>query len=425
MKIGLSLSGGGYRAAAFHLGTLRKLKELNTLDKIDVISTVSGGSIIGAYYALHKDNFDEFDKSLCYKLEQSIIRKVLSSFTFLKIVLFALLFVALIIYLEFTLYAWLNLFILILGIYLLIVHQFRIFPVSTMIEKVYNDFFYHGAILGCLPEKPMLAINSTNLQTGRLFTFSKHYMGDSSYHEDQVIFDSCNFPIALAVMSSSSVPFAFTPVQLGTGYYKTSLGSKFVRPILVDGGVYDNQGIHKLTHPSNPPRYNNEYECDIVITSDAGNKMPLEGSFNNLVTLLLRCMDLFMNRIKLLQIIQNLYLNKYVGQKEIAYISLGWDLDKCITGFIQNLRDGKIVNSVIEAHCIDVNDTDAAITQHLMAKINYEEIVKQELGIEAVRLARSVSTNLTGLSSEKIKALSNHAALQTELQVKLYCPSLF
>src|SRR4051794_24973367 len=105
MKIGLSLSGGGYRAAAFHLGTLRKLKELNILNKIDVISTVSGGSIIGAYYALHKDNFDQFDKSLCDKLEQNIIRKVLSSFTFLKIVFFALLFAALIIYLEFTLYA--------------------------------------------------------------------------------------------------------------------------------------------------------------------------------------------------------------------------------------------------------------------------------------------------------------------------------
>ena len=384
-----------------------------------------GGSIIGAYYALHKDNFDEFDKSLCEKLEQNIVREVLSSFTFLKIVFFALLFAALIIYLEFTLYAWLNLFILILGIYLLIVYQFEIFPVSKIIAKAYNDLFYHEAVLGCLPEKPMLAINSTNLQTGRLFTFSKYHMGDSSYHEDEVIFDSSNFPIALAVMSSSSVPFAFTPVKLGTGYYKTSSGSGFVKPILVDGGVYDNQGIHKLTHASNLPRYYNEYECDIVITSDAGNKLPFEGSFNNMVTLLIRCMNLFMNRIKLLQIMQNLYLNKYVSKKEIAYISLGWDLDKCITGFIQNLRDGKIISSVIEAHCIDVTDTDATIIKHLMSKINYDEIVKQELGIESVRLARNVSTNLTGLSYEKIKALSNHAALQTELQVKLYCPSLF
>lgn len=63
-KIGLSLSGGGYRATIYHLGTLRKLKEMNLLDKVDVISTISGGSITGAYYGLKGDNFDEFDKGL-------------------------------------------------------------------------------------------------------------------------------------------------------------------------------------------------------------------------------------------------------------------------------------------------------------------------------------------------------------------------
>lgn len=44
-KIGLALSGGGYRAAAYHIGTLRALHKLGILDKVDVISSVSGGSI--------------------------------------------------------------------------------------------------------------------------------------------------------------------------------------------------------------------------------------------------------------------------------------------------------------------------------------------------------------------------------------------
>ena len=44
-KIGLALSGGGYRAAAYHIGTLRALHRLGILDKVDVISSVSGGSI--------------------------------------------------------------------------------------------------------------------------------------------------------------------------------------------------------------------------------------------------------------------------------------------------------------------------------------------------------------------------------------------
>ena len=48
-KVGLGLSGGGFRAAAFHLGVFKKLKELQLLDKIDVFSCVSGGSIAGGY----------------------------------------------------------------------------------------------------------------------------------------------------------------------------------------------------------------------------------------------------------------------------------------------------------------------------------------------------------------------------------------
>ena len=37
-KIGLALSGGGYRAAAYHVGTLRALHKLGILNKVDVIS---------------------------------------------------------------------------------------------------------------------------------------------------------------------------------------------------------------------------------------------------------------------------------------------------------------------------------------------------------------------------------------------------
>jgi predicted acylesterase/phospholipase RssA len=47
---GLALSGGGFRAAAYHLGVLRRLRELGLLAQVDVVSTVSGGSIVGAYW---------------------------------------------------------------------------------------------------------------------------------------------------------------------------------------------------------------------------------------------------------------------------------------------------------------------------------------------------------------------------------------
>lgn len=83
-KIGLALSGGGYRAAAYHIGTLRALHNLKILDRIDVISSVSGGSITSAYYLLHKDNYQEFESTFSHKLRKGVLHlaliKIFSSF---------------------------------------------------------------------------------------------------------------------------------------------------------------------------------------------------------------------------------------------------------------------------------------------------------------------------------------------------------
>jgi predicted acylesterase/phospholipase RssA len=72
MKIALTFSGGGYRAAAFGLGALSYLHKINIgsktlLEHISVLSTVSGGTITGARYAIgikRNENFDTTYKSL-------------------------------------------------------------------------------------------------------------------------------------------------------------------------------------------------------------------------------------------------------------------------------------------------------------------------------------------------------------------------
>lgn len=51
-RLGLSLAGGGFRASLFHVGVLRRLAELDVLRRVEVLSTVSGGSITGALYVL-------------------------------------------------------------------------------------------------------------------------------------------------------------------------------------------------------------------------------------------------------------------------------------------------------------------------------------------------------------------------------------
>ena len=50
-NLAISFSGGGYRASAFHLGSLDLLEKVGLLNKVTMLSTVSGGSITGAKYA--------------------------------------------------------------------------------------------------------------------------------------------------------------------------------------------------------------------------------------------------------------------------------------------------------------------------------------------------------------------------------------
>lgn len=58
-EVAISLSGGGFRAAMFHLGTLSYLNHLKLLDGrpflhiVNTISTISGGTITGLWYMMN------------------------------------------------------------------------------------------------------------------------------------------------------------------------------------------------------------------------------------------------------------------------------------------------------------------------------------------------------------------------------------
>jgi NTE family protein len=73
-KIGLALSGGGSRAIAFHLGCLRALNELGLLDRVAVLSTVSGGSVIGAYFHAHHGDFSSFEAKIRDVLAEGLVK---------------------------------------------------------------------------------------------------------------------------------------------------------------------------------------------------------------------------------------------------------------------------------------------------------------------------------------------------------------
>ena len=76
-KLGLALSGGGFRASFFHLGVLKRLAELDLLRHVEVLSTVSGGSIIGALYILLlKREIEQLEPAAHGELDQAAYQKI-------------------------------------------------------------------------------------------------------------------------------------------------------------------------------------------------------------------------------------------------------------------------------------------------------------------------------------------------------------
>ena len=78
-KIVTSMSDNGYRASAFHLGTLSYLNRLRyedrpLLDNLKMISTVSGDSIAGIIYTIKKQQGYSFEK--CYEFLLNQLKEI-------------------------------------------------------------------------------------------------------------------------------------------------------------------------------------------------------------------------------------------------------------------------------------------------------------------------------------------------------------
>jgi hypothetical protein len=81
-KIGLALSGGGFRAALFHIGVLARLAECDLLRRLEYLSCVSGGSIIGTqfYLEVRKLLIEKSDDAVTRDDYIAIVRKIEKNF---------------------------------------------------------------------------------------------------------------------------------------------------------------------------------------------------------------------------------------------------------------------------------------------------------------------------------------------------------
>lgn len=423
-RLGLALSGGGYRAAAFHLGVFRKLNNLDILEKIDVISCISGGSIAGAYYAMNKDNFEEFEKSFTTNLQKSCIRRIIFSYRFLLPIFIFAAIVYFLLYDPFGINfpTWLVVSIICVIVVSPVLIQFKIVSFTALKIKAYRKIFFGDKILAELPDHPVLAINSTNLSTGTLWTFSKNKMSDSSYEfpkdgGESIKFNGNDFSIAAAVASSSCVPVPFDPVKIPVSYFKNAEDFKRIKPRLIDGGLYDNQGLHKLTQS------NSSYACDVIIVSDGSQPFSNKFFANNTSFILYRGIDVMMRKIKNLQFIRDVYGKS----KEIAYFSLDWEYSRCIVEFVAAAKKDQVPEHVLVHHGLTEEVLEkpfAEINEFVRKKINFDSIVENALDEQQIEKISRIGTNLTALTKEKIALLSKHGEILTDLQIKLYCPTL-
>lgn len=254
--IGLALSGGGSRAMAFHLGCLRALNDLGILDKIGVLSTISGGSVIGAYYAYTPTkSFDEFEQDICSFLrdgfQHKIVRELAKPQNLIPCAANALV-------------VWGQ------EIVSLLRKQNKIqrYPSRTdMFHKVLQKDVFSGLTMSSQRRNAMeVVIGACELRTGSAFRFSNERSG--CWRHGEMI--KGDVDVAFAVAASAAYPILLPALDRTCSFQKRGRTTE-QRVLLTDGGVYDNLGIQVLEPGRNPTVSLHTFPCEYLIVCNAGH----------------------------------------------------------------------------------------------------------------------------------------------------------
>ena len=313
-KVGLALSGGGFRASLFHLGVMARLAEMDALRGVEVLSTVSGGSILGAHYYL------EVQKLLQTKADTEITRQD---------------YIALVrrVQEQFLLGVQKNIRMRAFSGFrdnlrmLFDKNYTRSHRLGELYESELYDLVWDGHDEGVprtMPElsiqpvgepdqqsfnprfsnwrrrakAPVLLLNSTSLNSGHNWQFTAHWMGEPPglvggeidvneryrrvYYQQAPTDDLKKYRLGHAVAASACVPGLFEPISID-GLFD----GRTVR--LVDGGVHDNQGVAGLLNEG----------CTLILCSDACGQMgDVPSPSDDPGTVLLRTTSLLQYRVR-------------------------------------------------------------------------------------------------------------------------------
>jgi NTE family protein len=295
--MGLALSGGGFRATLFAIGSLWRLNELGWLPRLTRITSVSGGSIASAYLAIRwrELTFDSNGVATNFKtVTVDPLRQFCAQTMDWKVILRGLL-----------------------------------LPLSSVAEVARH---WYETRLFCLPDGaparlsdlptagagPEFLIYATGLQTGSSVRFTR----DGVYDWKLGTIRRLDISVGAAVAASAAFPPFLSPLRLRTDptlWRPSTRPGRLAQPNgirghlhLTDGGVYDNMGLEALWH-----------SMQTVLVSDAGAPFEFRVSpWGNWISQLDRVRDILIDQTRALRkrvLVGELSAGAYAG----AYWGIG------------------------------------------------------------------------------------------------------
>lgn len=419
-KVGLALSGGGFRASLYHLGVLAQLAELDVLRNVEVLSCVSGGAIVGAYYYLKVRHL------LQEKLDQDITRE-----DYIRVVNEMID--------EFVSGVQKNIRT---RVAINPLKNFRMFWSSNYSRTVraaelYEQYLYSlvkdghptttGRYLndltispltqnGAGPKKdatfnpkyqnwrrsakvPILVLNAATLNTGHSWQFTASWMGEAPAGIDSNIDGNDRLRrmyyseapeghkrirLGQAVGASAAVPGVFEPLTMDNLY-----PDRILR--LADGGVCDNQGVATLL----------EQDCKVVLVSDASGQMESQAaSSRQILGVLLRTNDIFQSRIRMAEYQDLSGRRRSNLLRGFMFVHLKGDLD---------------VDPVDWIDCLDPYDASDEGYRPLWRRDKY---TRYGIAKDVQQLLSALRTDLDSFSEAEAYALMTSGYRMTEFQFK-------
>lgn len=286
-EYGLALSGGGYRAMLYHVGSLWRLHELGLLKKMDIISSVSGGSITAAQLALNWD-------------------KLMDGGDFRKLIAEPLL----------------GLNNKSIDVSAVLVGMLPGTNASSRVASLYDKHLYKKKSLQNIPDPadgaPIFSILSTNLRTGKLAKFRHNCF----YHYPTGYVPYPDISVGVAVASSSAFPPFLSPntVEFEPGSVKRIQSGRDIGDLdlydntsyryeykLSDGGVYDNLGLEDI----------NSDKLSHIFVSDAGAAyQPRDRIFSNWIIQMVHVLGTIDSQVRIFRIDE---LSRLIQEKSGAY----------------------------------------------------------------------------------------------------------